>query len=164
MHQRRLAAAKGVGVVTEIVRGHSLQHGGRGVIEIERVGDDHQSIGRHGGKLRVAPEHTGVCDAISGPDVLHGASDALHHAGSLLSVGEGKLRRIASFAEVNVDEVHADRFDLDERFILFRLRLRQVDQLERLGTTHLSDLDCFHRFTSSPHFGFDCNRRASAAW
>jgi len=67
------------------------------------------------------------------------------YPGCLLPHNQRQRGWIATFPEVNVDEVHTRGLDPDDRFIRLRLRNREIHQFHRLGPPNLPDLNGSHR-------------------
>src|SRR5262245_49694053 len=57
MNQRCLTSLERIRRVRQIMRRHSLEHGGCGLLKIDPVWNSHESVGRDCGKLRIGPEH-----------------------------------------------------------------------------------------------------------
>src|SRR6185503_19293514 len=119
MYQRRLTFLQRVAAVKEIVRRHALQHRRRCLLEVELVGDLHQTTRRDRSVFGVTSQRACVSDAIAGLKRRHFASDFSYDTGRFLAVNERQWRRVTTFTKVNVDEVDARGFNIDERFVWF---------------------------------------------
>jgi hypothetical protein len=144
MDECNLSAFEWVRAVDEVMSCHALKHGSGSFSEIELIGDLDETIGGHDGIFGVTAEASSVGDAITCLDRGDPGTDFCQDAGGFLPVDERKLRGIATFAEVDVDEINADRFDLNERFVRAGLGCGKVDQGENFRTAGLLNLNGFH--------------------
>ena len=144
MYECCFAALERIAAVGKVVSSHALKHGSSGLTEIELVGNLDEPIGGNDGILGVGAETSGVGDAITGLDRGNARADFGDDAGGFLSINEGKLCWITTFAKVHVDKVDANCFDLDECFAGARLGSGNVDEGENFGATGLLNLNGFH--------------------
>jgi hypothetical protein len=126
------------------VRRHPLQHRRRCLIEVELVRNLHELARRHCRKLRITTETTNIRHAFPKSDSRDIRADGDNHARRFLTVDERQRRGIAAFAEIDIDEVHARRFDLHQRFVRFGFGNGHVDKREHFRPADLRYLDGFH--------------------
>ncbi len=130
----------------EIVGGHALEHHGGGLLRGHSV--------RHLDELRcgnqrvfgIAAEHADRGYRIAGleAEAVDAGAAFFHSARGLAARDHGKGRLVLAFAEVEFDEVHADRFDANEHLTLPGRGNRQIDKLEDLRSSCFTNLDGFH--------------------
>ena len=80
------------------------------------VGQLHQPVRRDDRHLGVRARHARPRDAIADRDRRDAGADRAHRAGGLETERPRQRRRVEPGPEVDVDEVDADRGDLDQRF------------------------------------------------
>jgi hypothetical protein len=71
MDHDRVAVGDRVGAVAEVVRGHALQHHGRGGGQFHAIGHGHGCGGRDQDLLGVAPGHTGPGHPVARGEAIH---------------------------------------------------------------------------------------------
>jgi hypothetical protein len=94
-----------IGAVEQVLHRQALQHhGGRG-LEIDRVRQAHQDVGRHHAQLAVgAVRPAGIGHAVARLHVGHALADRLDHAGAFLAQAGGQRHRVQAGAEIDVDK------------------------------------------------------------
>src|SRR5689334_6738724 len=97
----------------QIVRRHTLQHGSGGLLKAEFLRNTDQALGWNGGVFGVCSNDIGVGDAVARLQRFNVASHLAHYTSGFLAIDEGKRSGIASLSEVHVNEVHANRLDLN---------------------------------------------------
>src|SRR6185436_4190381 len=71
-------------------------------------------------------------------------ADFDNNAGSFLPIDERQGRRITTLAEIDINEVHARRFDLNQRFVRFEFGSGHVNEREHFRPARLRYLNSFH--------------------
>ena len=98
------------------MRGHALQHRGRGGLEIHAIRQLHKLPGGHHGVLGVGSARHGVSDAIAR---LHFFDIRRRPLSTVpapsLPKNDGRIGFVQAGAEIDVDEVDAGRRDLHQR-------------------------------------------------
>ena len=99
----------------EVMRGHALQHGRRGGMEIHVLGDLDELGGRHHRVFRVGAARHGIGHAVARSHLGHPRAHGLHGARALAAERDRKIGLIQPGAEVNIDEVDAAGRDAHQR-------------------------------------------------
>src|SRR5207245_1026683 len=97
----------------EIMRSHPLEHRGSGVAKVQIVWNLNEPIGGNGGVLGITSQCAGIGDAVTGPYIYYLRTGRRNDTRRLHANNEWNSRGIAALAEIDIDEVHARRFDLD---------------------------------------------------
>ena len=129
MHQAGVAGFQRKRRVREIVRGHALQHGGGGGLEIDVVRDLHQHGRRHHGVLRIGAAGHRVGHAVAGRDFRDALADCFHRARAFAADRDRRIGLVQAGTEVDVDEVDAAGGDAHQRLSGAGLGHRHVHQL-----------------------------------
>src|SRR5678815_5754245 len=116
----------------------------RDSFEVNLIRNEDQTLGRHRSVFCITTSHTRVGNAITRLHAFHFSTDGGHHSGSFLTVDERKWSRVAAFAKINVDEVDACSFDLDDSFVWPGRRDGKINESENFRSADLGNLDGFH--------------------
>jgi len=109
MDQDGVAGLHRTGAAQEVLRGHALQHHRRASLEVDRVGQLDQAVGRHVAQFRVGADRAaGIGDAVAYLEIGHRAAHLLDHAGGFEADAGRHRQRIGTAAVVNVDVIEAD--------------------------------------------------------
>ena len=144
MNQRRVATLYRIRAVAQVVSRHPLEHSGRRLIEVELLGNLNEPSGGHRGILGITPERAAVGHAIAEPQSCHIRANCDNEARRFLSIDKRQRRRITALAEIDVDKIHARRFDLNQRFVWFGIGNGNVYKSEHFRPTYFGDLNGFH--------------------
>src|SRR6266851_3313905 len=144
MNQRRLTWLDRIRALTKIVRRHTLKHCRRSPIEIELIGDLNQTIRRDSSVLRIASQHAGIGHAFAESYVGYFRTGRYNNPCRFLAIDEREWCRIATLAEIDVDEIHTGRFDLHHRFMWFGFRNGKVNERQDFWATDSGNLNGFH--------------------
>ena len=126
------------------MRGHPLQHGRGRLLVADPIGNPYRPIGRYGRVLRIGAENAGISHAVSRLPHLHFGANGMHLARRLLPLDKRRLGRIAPFAKVDVDEVHAHRRHLHHDFVRLWFRDGKLGHLQHFRTAKPWHLNRFH--------------------
>ena len=132
VHQRGVARLERVGGVSEIMRGHALEHGGGGVLQAQAVGNLDQLRGGNESVLGIAADDAGGGDRIAGFESRDAGTELLHGARGFAARNQGERGLVDALAKVDLDEVDAGGLNADEHLARPWLRNGQVDKLQRL--------------------------------
>src|SRR6185437_15180002 len=99
---------------------------------------------RHRGVFSITSQRARVSNTISRLERRYFVSDFRNDACRFLSIDERQWRWITTFTKVNVDEVDARGFDLNERFVWFWRRNRQVNRGQHLRPAGFRNLYGLH--------------------
>ena len=144
MHQRGFAPLQRIGLVRQVVRSHTLQHGGCRFALAHALRNPHQPISGHCGILGIATQRAAPGHAVTCLHGIHVRAHGRDHARALLSGDEGQRRLVSTLAKVDINKVDARSRNLHHRLVRFGLRDRQVHKLKSLRPPGLFHLDSFH--------------------
>ena len=82
MHHHVVTLAHRVGAVAEVVRGHALQHDGRGHAQVHVLRHRDRQGGGHRGLLGVAARDLGPGHPVTHGEVAHGGPDGGYGSGT----------------------------------------------------------------------------------
>ena len=125
--------------------GHPLEHRGGRRVQIETPGDLDKPPGRDQRVFRVGADSTAVRYRVPRSRLGHTLSDFLDRAGRLVAGRERQRHGVEPHPLVDVDEVHPDRFQPDERMAFRGLGTGDFLQGHRIGAAELVNTDRFHR-------------------
>ncbi len=140
VHEDGLARLHPVGAAEEILRGHALQQHRRRLLVGDAGGDLHQLVGGRDAVHGVGAHRIGD-DPVADLELLHLRPDRLDDSRAFASEHRRKRHRIEAGAEIDVDEVEADRGVADQH--LARAGRADLDLLpaQDLGAAGLVDAD-----------------------
>src|SRR5437870_3356636 len=99
--------------MNQVMCGHSLQNSSCSLPIIHALRNWHEPVSRNGSVFRIATLHSTKRNPVAGPDRLHIRANCGHNASAFLSGNERQREFVASFALVNVNEIHAGGGDLN---------------------------------------------------
>ena len=150
MDQHGIPFLDRIGVQGQVVGGHALEHGRRGLGETDRLRYLDQLVGRHGHVFGIGAGACGPGHPITGPKSSHSGPDLAHGPGTLHTQDVGQLHGVQSIALVDIDEVDAGGLDLDDRMSGGGFRNGQLGQGHDLGSAVFLYLYRFHGLQSNP--------------
>src|SRR5437762_697204 len=106
MYQRCVTRLQRKCAVRKIMCGQALQHRSGGVFKIEFSGNLDESISGHRCEFGVTTKRACVGNSVSRFDCGDVRADFTYNAGAFLSDDEWQRSRIASFAEIHINEVN----------------------------------------------------------
>lgn len=99
---------------------------------------------RHHALLRVAAQWAaGVCDAVTGLQVLNASAHFQHLASGFHAQVQGQIVRVQARAVIDVNEVHTDRVVANAHLPCLHRADRQINDLHDFGTAELLNLHGF---------------------
>ena len=128
-----VAGLNGVGGVREVVGGHALKDGGRGLLCGDAIGDGDETRSGGDGELGVGAGDGAPRYSVAGLDRRDVSAERDNGACGLLAESVGEMGGVAAFAEVGVDEVDAGGFDADEDFAGTGRGSGKIDDGEYVG-------------------------------
>jgi PDZ domain-containing protein len=144
MDEASVARAERVGVVDQVVGGHTLQQYCGGGTVVDAVGDGHHLVGGGGHQLRVAAGDTGDGDPIAGGEPGDRRAHLGDGPGGLGAGDERRHGRIETGAVVDVDEVHPGGGNPDEHLVRLRPGIGYLAGHQCLGSAVGSHSDGSH--------------------
>ena len=144
MHQHAVARLDAVGVVAEVVGGHSLEHCGGAIAGGEAGGHFDETPSGYGGQFGVGSGVAAVGYGVADGHIVHIGADLPHHAGGLNAGNPGQAGRVDAHTAVDVGEVDANGLDGDHRLAGAGGRVGQVGVAQHFGAAVLGNLDGFH--------------------
>ena len=141
VNQHRVARLDGIGRMRKVVRGHALEHHGRGAEVIEVRWNRHEPRGGHDGIFRVAPADLRPRHAFADARGWHFLADRDNRAGTLVAGDKWQLAGVVAAALIIVDEVNSRRVEAHERLARAWLRHRERFQLEDFGAAEARDVE-----------------------
>ena len=128
----------------EVMRGHSLQHGGGRALQAQALGNLDQLRGGNQRVLGIAADHAGGRDRIAGGKSGDARAQLLHCARGLAARNQGQRGLVDALAEVDLDEVDAGGLNADQHLSRPRLGDGQIGELQNLRPACRMNLDGFH--------------------
>jgi hypothetical protein len=147
------------------VRGHALQHRGRGGVVRDGIRHAHDRRRRCDDDLRIRARRRRPRDAVADREVGHACADALDAARALEARDEGQRAGIEPRAKVDVDEVHARSCNADAELSGARRARVALGEREHFGSTDSFDQDRVRhaRSLAAPHPSESYTASTSAA-
>jgi hypothetical protein len=109
MDQDGVAGLDLAGTAQQVLRGHALQHHRRTGLEVDRVGQLDQAVGRDVAHFGIGADRAaGIGDAVADLEVRDRAAHRLDHAGAFEADAGRHGQRIGAGAVVDVDVIEAD--------------------------------------------------------
>jgi hypothetical protein len=126
MDQDGVARLHRAGTAQQVLRSHALQHHRRAGLEVDRVGQLDQTVGRNVAHLCIGADRAaGIGDAVADLQFGNRAADGFDHPGALKANAGGHRQRIGTGAMVDVDVVEADGVVAHARLV--RRRVANAD-------------------------------------
>jgi len=139
-----VAAADGVGGVSEVVGGHALEHGSGSLLEGDGFGDLDEAVGGGDGQLGIGSGNAAPGDAVTNFYSGNAVTNGDDGPGGLLSESIREFGRVTALAEVDVNEVHTGGFEANKGFARSGCGSRQIAEGEDFGSSGGENLDGLH--------------------
>src|SRR5580698_6977811 len=130
MDENFVAALDGVGRMSKVVRGNSLNERACGLLGGDTFGNGDETFGGSDSQLGIGARNAAPGDVIAGfknGDIWRNGDNC---TGGLLAEGIGKFRGVTALTEVGIDEVDAGGFDANESFAGARSRGGKITESE----------------------------------
>src|ERR1043166_3005219 len=137
------------------VRGNALEHDGGRLLRRYSLRNAHAFVGGHEGELGVGALHVHGYHAVADPKPGDARTDLPHAAGRLAAGDVRTLDGIQTLAVIHVDEVHADRLDVNAH--LARAGRRDADVLVAKHLRPAVVVDAYGEHYRNIAFAIVCN-------
>ena len=144
VYQAALPALQPPRAARQVVRREPLEHEGRRAHHVNPVRHLHDVVRTRDDVRGVRPRYRAPRDAIADADLAWGRTESLDDARPFFAQRERERRLVEPRTVVDVDEVHAGRFDADADLAGAWLGRRSFDDPDLLGTPVRFDLGDSH--------------------